>query len=91
MFTTGLKLSTVTRTFTRLLSSGRYEKLIVSRKGKNSEVGLIQMNKPKALNALCPELISEIGSAVREMDADSSIRCLVLTGSERFFSGKNSH
>jgi len=59
-----------------------YEMLTVERRGA---VGLITLNRPKALNALCAQLIDELGVALDDLEADAAIRCLVLTGSEKAF------
>jgi enoyl-CoA hydratase len=48
-------------------------------------VGLIRLNRPKALNALSPELMGELGEALLAFDADPAVGCLVLTGNERAF------
>ncbi len=48
-------------------------------------VGLIRLNRPQALNALCDQLMSELGSALLAFDADPAIAAIVLTGSERAF------
>jgi enoyl-CoA hydratase len=59
-----------------------YENIIVETKGK---VGLVTLNRPKALNALCAALIKELGQALDAFEADENIGCIVLTGSERAF------
>ncbi len=51
----------------------------------DQRVGLIRLNRPKALNALSPELMSELGDALLAFDADPNVGCLVLTGNERAF------
>jgi enoyl-CoA hydratase len=48
-------------------------------------VGLIRLNRPKALNALCDQLMEELGTQLRAFDADPAIGAIVLTGSERAF------
>jgi len=48
-------------------------------------VGLITMNRPKALNALCAELVQELGQALDEFEANDEIGAIVLTGSEKAF------
>jgi enoyl-CoA hydratase len=48
-------------------------------------VGLIMLNRPKALNALNAALMSEVNRALDEFEADPAIGCIVLTGSERAF------
>ena len=46
---------------------------------------LIRLNRPEALNALNTELLNELVQALDAAEADESVRCLVLTGSERAF------
>ena len=48
-------------------------------------VGLIRLNRPKALNALCDQLMTELGTQLRAFDADDAIGAIVITGSERAF------
>ncbi|KAF2267926.1 ClpP/crotonase [Lojkania enalia] len=48
-------------------------------------VGFIQLNRPKALNALCTPLILELNSALRAFQSDNAISAIVLTGSEKAF------
>jgi enoyl-CoA hydratase len=45
----------------------------------------VQLNRPKALNALCTPLILELNQALREFQADKTIGAIVLTGSEKAF------
>ena len=59
-----------------------YELVLVERHGA---VGLVTMNRPKALNALSAQLIAEIEAALSELDRDDGIGAMVLTGSERAF------
>ena len=48
-------------------------------------MGLVRLNRPKALNALCDELISELGHALDDFEKNDEVRCVVLTGSEKAF------
>ena len=48
-------------------------------------VGLIRLNRPTALNALCDQLMTELGTQLLAFDADPAIGAIVLTGSERAF------
>ncbi len=48
-------------------------------------VAMITLNRPKALNALCDQLMAELGAALLAYDADPAIGCIVLTGSDRAF------
>ena len=62
-----------------------FEYLKVEKTGKNDCVQLIQLNRPKALNALCGGLLAELGDTLRAGEADPSVAAFVLTGSERSF------
>jgi enoyl-CoA hydratase len=59
-----------------------YETLIVTTRGP---VGLIQLNRPKALNALNDRLVTELGQALDAFEADDAIGAMVITGSEKAF------
>lgn len=59
-----------------------YENIIVE---KREAVGLITLNRPQALNALCNALIAELGQALDDMESDDAIGCIVLTGSAKAF------
>ncbi|AFA75677.1 putative enoyl-CoA hydratase [Gordonia polyisoprenivorans VH2] len=52
---------------------------------RRDRVGLITLNRPKALNALNTELMTEVVAAVKEFDADAGIGAIVLTGSQKAF------
>lgn len=49
------------------------------------KVGIITLNRPKALNALNDQLMTELGLALKAFDADEAIGCIIVTGSERAF------
>ncbi|HVK95103.1 MAG TPA: enoyl-CoA hydratase [Noviherbaspirillum sp.] len=59
-----------------------YETIIVEIREK---VGLIQLNRPKALNALNDQVMNELGEALQAFDANDNIGCIVLTGSDKAF------
>jgi enoyl-CoA hydratase len=59
-----------------------YANIIVETRGK---VGLITINRPKAMNALNDTLMDEIGVALDGFEADTNIGCMVITGSEKAF------
>ena len=52
---------------------------------REGAVALIRLNRPKQLNALNAELAREMVAAVRELDGDPAIGCMVITGDERAF------
>src|ERR1039458_646344 len=59
-----------------------YQNILVE---THDKVGLIRLNRPKALNALNSELISELNAALDLFEADPNIGCMVLTGSDKAF------
>ena len=59
-----------------------YEHIIVETQGN---VGIITLDRPKALNALCTALIQEMGSALNDMESNDEIGAVVITGSEKAF------
>jgi enoyl-CoA hydratase len=59
-----------------------YENILVETRGR---VGLITLNRPKALNALNDALIDELGEALHAFDADDEIGAMIITGSEKAF------
>lgn len=59
-----------------------YEYILVETRGRT---GLITLNRPEALNALCTPLIMELGEALDALEADEGVGAIVLTGSERAF------
>ena len=61
----------------------RYENIEVRVEG--GKVGIITLNRPKALNALNGPLMDELGAALKAFDADENIGCMIITGSEKAF------
>ncbi|CAH0191144.1 enoyl-CoA hydratase [Roseomonas sp. CECT 9278] len=59
-----------------------YEMILTETEGR---VAIIRLNRPQALNALCDQLMTELGQALRGYDADPAIAAIVLTGSEKAF------
>lgn len=51
----------------------------------HGRVGVLTLNRPKALNALNNELITELAAAARKFEADPEISVMILTGSEKAF------
>ena len=50
-----------------------------------SAVGVITLNRPKALNALNSELLGELAAVLEGFDANAAVRAIVITGSDRAF------
>ncbi|EDM11899.1 enoyl Coenzyme A hydratase, short chain, 1, mitochondrial, isoform CRA_c [Rattus norvegicus] len=71
--------------FRRFASGANFQYIITEKKGKNSSVGLIQLNRPKALNALCNGLIEELNQALETFEEDPAVGAIVLTGGEKAF------
>lgn len=67
------------------VSEATYEYIIVDVKGEKNNVGYIQLNRPKALNALCSPLMDEMTEAVVAFEADDNIGAIVITGGEKAF------
>lgn len=59
-----------------------YKNIITETHGK---VGVIKLNRPKALNALNDQTMDELGHALLQFDADENIGCMIITGSEKAF------
>lgn len=71
----------------RALSTGHknYECLLVEVTGEKKNVGLIKLNRPKALNALNSQLMTELGDCLDVFNEDPAVGCIVVTGSEKSF------
>ncbi|WP_420629829.1 enoyl-CoA hydratase-related protein [Candidatus Leptofilum sp.] len=59
-----------------------YEFILTRTEGR---VGIVQFNRPKALNALNSNLMRELMDALEAFDANDDIGCLIITGNERAF------
>lgn len=59
-----------------------YENILIEKRGA---VGLVTLNRPKALNALSSAVMSELTRALDEFETDDGIGAVVLTGSEKAF------
>jgi len=58
------------------------ENILVETRGR---VGLVTLNRPKALNALNDSLMNELGDALAAFDADEAIGAIVITGNDKAF------
>jgi enoyl-CoA hydratase len=52
---------------------------------REEPIAVVLLNRPDALNALSDELMGALVDALRELDADEAVGCIVLGGSERAF------
>jgi enoyl-CoA hydratase len=52
---------------------------------RDDPIGVVLLNRPKQLNALSDELMNALVGALRELDGDEAVRCIVVGGSERAF------
>jgi enoyl-CoA hydratase len=59
-----------------------YQNILVETKGR---VGIIRFNRPQALNALNAALVVELNAAIEAFEADDSIGCMIVTGSDKAF------
>jgi enoyl-CoA hydratase len=59
-----------------------HEMILVETVGR---VGVITLNRPQVLNALCDQLMEELGQALRAFDADAAVGAIILTGSTKAF------
>lgn len=59
-----------------------YETIIVD---ISDDIALITLNRPDALNALNPQLLSELARALEDADQSDKVRCMIITGSDKAF------
>jgi enoyl-CoA hydratase len=52
---------------------------------RDEPIAVVRLNRPKQLNALSDELMNALVDALRRLDGDEGIRCIVVGGSERAF------
>nr|XP_058941460.1 enoyl-CoA hydratase, mitochondrial-like [Pocillopora verrucosa] len=66
-------------------ASKTFEMIKAEKRGEKQNVGFIQLNRPKALNALCDQLMSELQDALDDFETDKNVGAIVITGSEKAF------
>jgi len=59
-----------------------YDNIDLTRDGG---VAILQLDRPKALNALNLEMMKELADALSKLEADDTVGCVILTGSEKAF------
>jgi enoyl-CoA hydratase len=65
-----------------MIDGNSYEYILTKTEGR---VGIVQLNRPKVLNALNQELMGEIMTALEVFDSSDEVGCMVLTGDEKAF------
>lgn len=55
------------------------------KKGAKQNVAVVTLNRPKALNALCKQLVVELSQAVEDFSKDDSVGAIIITGSDKAF------
>ncbi|NDJ75543.1 MAG: enoyl-CoA hydratase [Chloroflexi bacterium] len=60
-----------------------YENILVEQPAEG--VGLVQLNRPKAYNALNGPLMDELMTALERLDANDAVGCMIITGNEKAF------
>lgn len=63
----------------------KFEFITTELRGAKSNVALITLNRPKALNALCNGLMGELKQALDQFEEDTSVAAIVITGSQKAF------
>ena len=66
-------------------ASSAAEPIVLVEKREADRVAVVTLNRPKALNALCDELISALNIEMKKLDLDPSVGAIVLTGSKKAF------
>ena len=65
-----------------MIATMGYEHILVD---LEPPIAVITLNRPKVLNALSPDVIREVSSALAELEFDDAIRAVVLTGGRKVF------
>uniref|UniRef100_A0A8C5H3V7 Enoyl-CoA hydratase, mitochondrial n=1 Tax=Gouania willdenowi TaxID=441366 RepID=A0A8C5H3V7_GOUWI len=68
-----------------LLSCAQNNYILVEKRGEKRNVGFIQLNRPEAYNALCDDMMTEMGNALDAFEVDKDIGAIVITGSDHIF------
>lgn len=68
-----------------IFSAPSYEYIKTQTVGAKNNVGVITLNRPKALNALCKGLMTEVAQALDQFETDRNIGAIIITGSEKAF------
>jgi len=85
MLNNGMLLEQAARYAHHSQASAALEMIKIERVGQGDCVGLITLNRPKALNALCKQLMDELAATLVQLDQDKTVAAVVITGSEKAF------
>lgn len=66
-------------------SANDHQYIKVEKTGSGNNIGLITLNRPKALNALCHGLMTEVNAAVDGFNDDAEVGCIIITGKGKAF------
>ncbi len=59
--------------------------LIIVTEQHQPGIALIQLNRPKELNALNPQLMGEVRDALLQLDKNDSVKVIIITGNDQAF------
>ena len=62
-----------------------FENVEVDRVGTDGRVGRVTLNRPEKMNALSQELMYDLWEALHDLEADHSVRVIIVRGSGRTF------
>jgi enoyl-CoA hydratase len=63
-----------------------FENLLLDRVGTDERVARVTLNRPEKMNALSQELLFEFSEALHDLEADDSVRVIIVRGAGRTFS-----
>jgi len=66
----------------RMYCTPKFEMIKSEKKGA---VGIVTLDRPKSLNALCDQLMTELNTALESFDKDNEIGAIIITGSKKAF------
>ena len=52
---------------------------------RHEAIGVIRMNRPERRNALSPAVMEQLAGAIGDLDADETVRCIVIAGTDEVF------
>jgi enoyl-CoA hydratase/carnithine racemase len=52
---------------------------------RHEAVGVVRMNRPERRNALSPAVMEQLAAAIGDLDADETVRCIVIAGTDEVF------